>query len=77
MVGIGAIGLVLPFVPGIALILMGVYLFTKQDKKCKFWKECKLYDPESKTCNQTGGRYYEDGERPAGCYKRMEKKKFR
>ena len=42
-------------------------------KKCKFWKKCKLYNPESLVC-KNGGMYYSDGERPAGCYREMEEK---
>jgi hypothetical protein len=39
--------------------------------KCKYWKKCPLYDEESDTCNRNGGMYYE-GDRPAGCYRRLE-----
>ncbi len=34
--------------------------------KCKYYKKCKLYSKDSKTCNETGGIYY--GDRFAGCY---------
>lgn len=40
--------------------------------KCKFKKKCKNYDSDSATCNKTGGMYYGDGTRPAGCYRKME-----
>lgn len=40
--------------------------------KCKYYKKCKLYDEVSHVCNETAGAYYED--RPAGCYRKMEKK---
>jgi len=41
--------------------------------KCKYCKTCALYDKTSRTCNKTGGMYYEG--RPAGCYRSLNKKK--
>ena len=44
--------------------------------KCKYYKKCKKYQKDSKTCNNNGGMYYDDGDgldRPAGCYRKMEK----
>jgi len=40
--------------------------------KCKYCKTCALYDKTSRTCNKTGGMYYEG--RPAGCYRELEAK---
>ena len=42
--------------------------------KCKYKKQCPLYDESSSTCNLNGGMYYEDGSSPAGCYRNMEAK---
>ena len=42
--------------------------------RCKFYKKCKLYRISSDTCNINGGMYYDDLERPAGCYRKMENK---
>ena len=42
--------------------------------KCKFCKECKLYNKESRVCNMTAGMYYVDETEPAGCYREMVKK---
>ena len=41
--------------------------------KCKFHKKCKFYDTLSRTCNKSGGMYYQDETRPAGCFRAMEK----
>ena len=41
--------------------------------KCKYWRECELYDPESVTCNINAGGYYGGGEVPS-CYIKMEEK---
>ena len=40
--------------------------------KCKFWRKCKLYDPNSLTCNKTDGLYYNSIDGYAGCYVEME-----
>jgi len=42
--------------------------------KCKYYKECKLYSKDSKTCNEDGGMYG-NYNKPAGCYILMEEKK--
>jgi len=43
--------------------------------RCKFWKTCKLYDKLSLTCNENAGMYYQDGTKPAGCYRKKSKEK--
>ena len=46
--------------------------------KCKFWKKCGGYRRNSHTCNIANGMYYDEGgvgDRPAGCYRRMEGEK--
>lgn len=45
-----------------------------RNHKCKFYNKCKLKDPRSATCTITGGMYYGQASRPAGCYVRMEDK---
>ena len=40
--------------------------------KCKYWKICDLYIESSITCNENAGMYYEDGKRPAGCFREKE-----
>ena len=42
--------------------------------KCKYNKTCKLYRKNSVTCNEKDGMYYQDGIKPAGCYRDMEKR---
>jgi hypothetical protein len=42
--------------------------------KCPFCKTCDLYDSNSRTCNETGGLYYEDETIPAGCFRKQEEK---
>jgi hypothetical protein len=39
---------------------------------CKFFKECRFYNPVSLCCrfNTVAKNYYEEG-RPAGCYRMM------
>ena len=39
---------------------------------CKYKKICKDYLVSSACCNETGGMYYGDEERPAGCYRKKE-----
>lgn len=39
--------------------------------KCKFWKKCKYYNPNDRTCREDGGQYY--GYKSfAGCYRDLE-----
>jgi hypothetical protein len=42
------------------------------NSKCKFCKKCPKYDNLAHVCNQSGGMYYDDETRPAGCYRKME-----
>ncbi len=37
-------------------------------KKCPYWKKCKLYNPNHRTCNEDEGFY---GSRYPGCYREM------
>lgn len=44
--------------------------------KCKYIKECKIYDSNSRICTKDRGMYYSH-DRPAGCYWEMEKKELK
>ena len=43
------------------------------DRKCRFWKKCKQYNPQDTTCEKNSGIYYMDGfeGRGGGCYRDM------
>ncbi len=38
-------------------------------KKCPYWKKCKLYNPDNKTCNEDEGFY---GSRYPGCVRNID-----
>ena len=42
--------------------------------KCKYSKDCKLYNKLSPTCNDNGGMYYNDLTVGAGCFRDREEK---
>ena len=52
------------------------WIFRLFSRKCDFCDECEYYRKNSKTCNVTGGMYYGDSDRPAGCYVKMLNKKW-
>jgi len=58
------------------LAIIVVWLMTDGfAKKCKYYKICRLYSPQSETCNENGGEYpigmFEA--KLANCYVNMEK----
>ena len=41
--------------------------------KCKFHRDCPLYNTGSNICKENGGLYY-GNKQPAGCFRDMEEK---
>ena len=41
--------------------------------KCKFWKKCKMYKDENRTCNYDNGAY--NGDQYANCWVEMNENK--
>lgn len=57
--------------------LLGSFVKSVKDSfefRCKYYKVCPTYNPESITCNETRGMYYSPP-RPGGCYIRMQELK--
>ena len=45
------------------------------NKKCRFWKNCKLYNKKSDVCNKYSGNYYGVDSfdfRGGGCYRSLD-----
>ncbi len=42
--------------------------------KCKYYKVCRLFNPDHEVCTSKNGMYYDNYKKPAGCFRDIEAK---
>ena len=64
--------MVIKLLLGIIVVIIIIIALKVKNGRCKFANKCRLYDPNSCTCNEGRGMYYEF-DRPSGCWRANEK----